>query len=243
MIIELDPIRSDDELSIAVKGDSVALNGKVFDFSGLADGEVLLQADIDCPWLSGNVSRVNGQLTIRVLFPHGVAASDAARFPVPIIVAKDGPVELPPRGHVESHSPNDESDGQGGLDEWVPTLEEQVVSERARLKRLVDAEYVNRMNVIALPYPQYERESWPIQLGEAQALALGAGAITPWIDACAAQRGMGRIELMQRILAKDVAYRLLSGQLTGARQAHEDMINGLIDLEALCNYDVSSLWP
>lgn len=243
MIIELDPIRSDDELSIAVKGDSVALNGKVFDFSGLADGEVLLQADIDCPWLSGNVSRVNGQLTIRVLFPHGVAASDAARFPVPIIVAKDGPVELPPSGRFESHTPINGSNGQDGPDQWSPTIAEQVASEQARLKSLVDAEYINRMNVVALPYPQYERESWPIQLGEAQALALDPDAITPWIDACAAQRGMDRSELMQRILAKDVAYRLLSGQLTGARQAHEDMIDGLIDLEALRNYDVALNWP
>lgn len=99
------------------------------------------------------------------------------------------------------------------------------------------------MSAVALPYPQYERESWPIQLQEAQSLVADPTAATPWINACAAQRGLECSELALRILAKDAAYRFISGQLTGARQAHEDAINALQDLADLQLYDVTTLWP
>lgn len=120
-----------------------------------------------------------------------------------------------------------------------PTIE-QLKSE---LQSRVNAQYTQRMNAVALPYPQYERESWPIQLQEAQALAADPAAATPWIDTCATQRGLECTELAQRILAKDSAYRFISGQLTGARQAHEDAINALQDLADLQLYDVTTLWP
>ncbi len=125
----------------------------------------------------------------------------------------------------------------------APTAAELLQVERGRLHRLVNEQYALRMSAVALPYPQYERESWPIQLQEAQALAADPAAATPWIDACAAQRGVECSELAQRILAKDSAYRFISGQLTGARQAHEDAINALQDLADLQLYDVTTLWP
>ena len=125
----------------------------------------------------------------------------------------------------------------------APTAAELLQVERDRLHRLVNEQYAQRMNAVALPYPQYERESWPIQLQEAQSLVADPAAATPWIDACAAQRGLERSELAQRILSKDAAYRFISGQLTGARQAHEDAIEALQDLADLRLYDVTTLWP
>lgn len=125
----------------------------------------------------------------------------------------------------------------------APTAAELLQVERDRLHKLVNEQYAKRMSAVALPYPQYERESWPIQLQEAQALVADPAAATPWIDACATQRGLECSELAQRILAKDSAYRFISGQLTGARQAHEDAINALQDLEGLQLYDVETLWP
>ena len=125
----------------------------------------------------------------------------------------------------------------------APTTTELLQVERGRLHRLINEQYAQRMSAVALPYPQYERESWPIQLQEAQALVADPAAATPWIDACAAQRGLERSELAQRILAKDYAYRFISGQLTGARQAHEDAIEALQDLDALRSYDETQGWP
>ena len=126
-----------------------------------------------------------------------------------------------------------------GPEPELPTIEQV----KADLQVRVNSQYAQRMSAVALPYPQYERESWPIQLQEAQALAADPAAATPWIDACAAQRGLERGELAQCILAKDAAYRFISGQLTGARQAHEDAIEALQELEALRSYDETQGWP
>ncbi len=125
----------------------------------------------------------------------------------------------------------------------APTAADLLQVERGRLHRLINEQYTQRMSAVALPYPQYERESWPIQLQEAQSLVADPTAATPWINACAAQRGLECSELALRILAKDAAYRFISGQLTGARQAHEDAINALQDLADLQLYDVTTLWP
>lgn len=93
----------------------------------------------------------------------------------------------------------------------------------------VNAEYIRRMGNIADAYPQSERESWPIQLAEAKDLmTVGDHAVTPWMDQCAVQRGLTRMELAQRIVAKDAAYRHVSGFFSGVRQWHEDSISLLL---------------
>lgn len=119
----------------------------------------------------------------------------------------------------------------------------------ASLHEKVNAEYRCRMSAIADGYPQYERESWPVQLQEARAYqAQGAAAATPWIDGCAGQRGMTRDELVQRILAKDAAYCQVSGFLTGVRQWHEDAINAIAEgdeaqaRDDLAGYDTKQGW-
>lgn len=100
----------------------------------------------------------------------------------------------------------------------------------------VNAEYIKRMGAVASPYPLHERESWPIQLAEAQTVLLYPGGELPegvtstWIDQCAQQRGLSRLELAQRIVAKDTAYRTVSGFLSGVRQWHEDCVSMLLSL-------------
>lgn len=106
------------------------------------------------------------------------------------------------------------------------------------------AQYENRMHVIAADYPPSERESWPVQTSEARALLADSAAVTPWIDAAAAARGLDRVELATRIAAKDAAYRAISGTLTGVRQRIEDEISaaGAVP-EALAAIDVTAGWP
>ena len=99
------------------------------------------------------------------------------------------------------------------------------IDELAKLAQsFVNSQYRSRMQAIADGYPAYERESWPVQLQEAKDLQINAGASTPWLDACAHQRGMTKAELAQRVLDKDFGYRQVSGFLTGVRQWHEDCI-------------------
>lgn len=105
-------------------------------------------------------------------------------------------------------------------------------------------EYERRMQAIAAGYPPSERESWPVQTSEAYALLADPQASTPWIDAAASARGLDRIELTQRIAAKDAQYRVISGTLSGVRQRIEDQIDAAGDDQAaLQTIDVTQGWP
>lgn len=112
------------------------------------------------------------------------------------------------------------------------------------LRLALAAEYQRRIQVIAASYPLSERESWPVQTEEARALEDNPAAATPWIDAAAAARGLDRLMLVTRILAKDAKYRQIHGELTGTRQRIEDQIDALAgDAEALSKIDVTVGWP
>lgn len=118
------------------------------------------------------------------------------------------------------------------------------VQTRDTLLAALEAEYERRMQIIAAGYPPSERESWPVQTSEARALLADVLAVTPWIDAAAAARGLDRQELAGRIVAKDGAYRIIHGALTGARQRIEDEIDAAgDDVEALAAIKITAGWP
>ena len=148
----------------------------------------------------------------------------------------------------EGHKPIPEADALAILN--PPKLLQELAS--AAMAQ-VNAEYTRRMGAIAEAYPVHERESWPIQLAEAQTVLMYLGGELPegvtstWIDQCAHQRGMTRLELAQRIVAKDTAYRTASGFLSGVRQWHEDCIDllqqeGEEGRDALQAYDHMQGW-
>ena len=113
-----------------------------------------------------------------------------------------------------------------------------------QLRTSLTAEYERRMQVIAAGYPPSERESWPVQTSEAYALLADPQASTPWIDAASTARGLDRLELTQRIVAKDAQYRVISGTLSGVRQRIEDQIDAAGDEPvALQAIDVTAGWP
>ncbi len=99
MIIKLSPVRRDSRISVSVNGNTISINEEVFDFSPLQDGDTLPRAAIDSPWFAGDVTRVDGVLHVSLMFPHGAYAGEAARFPMPIEVVEDGPIQLPDSGH------------------------------------------------------------------------------------------------------------------------------------------------
>jgi hypothetical protein len=107
----------------------------------------------------------------------------------------------------------------------------------------INAEYSDRTSVIARGYPDYERESWPIQIEEANALLASEDADTPWIDAAAASRGIARLDLAQRIKANDVAYRRIHGALSGIRQALETQVMAVPDDEHAAETFAAIQWP
>lgn len=134
--------------------------------------------------------------------------------------------------------------------EWVQVLDADVPPAAAPtvvsadvLRTALTAEYERRMQAIAAGYPPSERESWPVQTEEAKALIADPTAPTPWIDAAAKARGLDRVELAQRIAAKDAQYRVISGNLSGVRQCIEDQIDSAGDDQAaLKAIDVTQGW-
>lgn len=94
MIIKLSPVRSDDGLSVAKTGDILEVNGVALDFLHLADGATLPAEAVGCDFVIGPVERINGDLVLTLMLPHGADAPQGARFPVDLYPA-DGQVQLP----------------------------------------------------------------------------------------------------------------------------------------------------
>lgn len=98
MIITFLPSRSDEVLTLERRGDALAVNGEVIDFSDLAEGET---RELECDWLARPVTREGGVLQISVRFPHGPVPfppppeADVMLFPGPLSVTEDGPIALP----------------------------------------------------------------------------------------------------------------------------------------------------
>ena len=95
MIIKFSPVRMGKQLNITRFGDIITFNGEEFDFSPLPDCAVLPASAIDCKWITGEVSKTNGELELTIILPHGANAPYETRFPTPIQVYLDGPVTLP----------------------------------------------------------------------------------------------------------------------------------------------------
>ena len=123
-----------------------------------------------------------------------------------------------------------------------PRISPQLTADQ--LRTALTAEYERRMQAIAAGYPPSERESWPVQTSEAYALLADSTVSTPWIDAAASARGLDRLGLALRIVAKDAQYRVFSGTLSGVRQRIEDAIDAAgDDAQALQAIDVTAGWP
>jgi hypothetical protein len=95
MKITLSPQRRDDSLQVIKSGDTLTINGTAYDFSVVPDGATLPRDAVDCPWLASDVERIDGVLHLTLLLPNSATASEAARFPAPIINPADGALELP----------------------------------------------------------------------------------------------------------------------------------------------------
>lgn len=98
MIINLTPIRADwMQPTVSVAGDVLTVAGDVLDFSQLAEGGSLPPDAVDCPWVvEAYITRKGGAVVVTLLLPIGPNAPEESRFPSPINMTFDGPVELPP---------------------------------------------------------------------------------------------------------------------------------------------------
>lgn len=101
MIIFLAPQRRDDGLTISKAGDIITINGESFDFSSLPDGATI--PDVPCEFITGPVDRIDGEIHLTLILPHGRNPSQAVAFPEPITAAEDGPIAIPQENsHVDA---------------------------------------------------------------------------------------------------------------------------------------------
>lgn len=96
MHVTWSPTRADTRLSLERSGDTLIINGNLYDFSPIPEGGLLPRDAVQCEWLASDVERIDGEIHLTLILPHGPNAPEATRFPEPIYVTEDGPVELPP---------------------------------------------------------------------------------------------------------------------------------------------------
>lgn len=95
MRIILSPQRRDDTLEVIKAGHVLTVNGQVFDFSPMGDGDTLPNSAISSEWFAGDVDKVAGELIVTLLFPNPWNYSPEQAFPVPLENVPDGPVVFP----------------------------------------------------------------------------------------------------------------------------------------------------
>lgn len=93
MRISFSPMRRNDALVASKAGDIITINGESFDFSSLPDGATI--PDVPCEFITGPVDRIDGEIHLTLILPHGRNPSQAVSFPEPITVTEDGQIALP----------------------------------------------------------------------------------------------------------------------------------------------------
>ncbi|ULT73036.1 hypothetical protein [Pseudomonas sp. BC42] len=95
--INLSPILMGGRLEVSVRGFELTVCCEVFDFTPLKKGYELSAADIGSELFAGPaVMSGDGDLEVTLLLPYSDPdAPMCVRFPEPIFVTADGPVEIP----------------------------------------------------------------------------------------------------------------------------------------------------
>lgn len=94
--IAFSPRRQKGRLTLSAMGDVLTINGVAYDLSVIPDGATLPKLAVTCDWLASDVERIDGDLHLKLVLPHGRYAPQATLFPGPITVTEDGPIPVPP---------------------------------------------------------------------------------------------------------------------------------------------------
>jgi hypothetical protein len=95
MRISFSPMRRDDALTVSKAGDVLTINGDPVDFSVIPDGASLPAAAVSNEFVVGTIERIDGDLHVTLILPHGPIPSETVAFPSDIIDPPDGPIAVP----------------------------------------------------------------------------------------------------------------------------------------------------
>ena len=107
MKIQLVPQRRDVPLVLEKSGETLLINGNALNLSRLPDGATLPQEAVCCDWLASDIERVNGEIHLTLILPHGAQAPHDTLFPTSLSVLQDGPISLPPYSLTEEAPADD----------------------------------------------------------------------------------------------------------------------------------------
>ena len=94
--INFSPIYGLDSPEVSVlSSSSLLVEGTVFDFSRMQEGDSLPMGACGTQWFAGPVTVTAGVLEVTLLLPQGDGASNAVLFPEPVINPPLGPLEFP----------------------------------------------------------------------------------------------------------------------------------------------------
>lgn len=103
---------------------------------------------------------------------------------------------------------------------WVEDIEKK----RAAKETAIRDEGAKRLESLALPYQQQERDTWETQLKEAEAYQANPSTPTPMLDAIAAGRGLTKAALVAKVMENANLFRAAAGQILGRQQALLDQL-------------------
>lgn len=83
-MISLSPIQGAAHLKLQRTGDAFFINGEVFDFSQIQDGDRLPRDGVKCAALLSDVMRVNGDISMTLVAGYDGPGTQDERFPQPI---------------------------------------------------------------------------------------------------------------------------------------------------------------
>lgn len=95
MHISFSPQRRDDTLTLErTSPDRLRINGELFNFGPIPEGGTLPAGIVPSDWIVGPVERIDGDIHLTVILPHGPNPTEAQAFPQPIIVTEDGTINV-----------------------------------------------------------------------------------------------------------------------------------------------------
>jgi hypothetical protein len=96
MHISFSPQRRDGSLTLErTAPNRLRINGELFNFGPMEDGDVIEAGTVPCEWITGPVERIDGEVRLTLILPHGPNPSQAVAFPEPMTVTEDGPIAVP----------------------------------------------------------------------------------------------------------------------------------------------------
>lgn len=96
MRISFSPQLREGKLNVELMAaDRLRINGDLFNFAPLNDGDIISYGAVPCEWIIGPVTKTGGEVHLTLILPHGSNPPAAVAFPEQVHVTQTGKVNVP----------------------------------------------------------------------------------------------------------------------------------------------------